>query len=161
MSLNWSTQRVKYFDDNPDKLYVKISEGNPDEYEDVNAETKGLIFGSMSIGFGTITEKNASEWYARWKMLENYDKYALCSVLREDGKYENVYLTPEIVIKHIGLSTNVSLVTTANWSKKFCLTRYNPDEDRPTYTQTKAMITVLMMEFDARVKTLNKEMEKV
>jgi hypothetical protein len=51
MSLNWSTQKVKYFDDNPDKLYVKISEGNPDEYEDVNDETKALIFGSMSVGF--------------------------------------------------------------------------------------------------------------
>ena len=161
MTLNWSTQKIKYFNDNPDKLYVKISKGNPDEHEDVNAETKGLIFGSMSVGFGTITEKNASEWYARWKMLETYDKYALCSVLSKDGKYEDVYLTPEIVIKHIGLNTNVSLVTTADWSKNFCLTRYYTDEHRPTYVQTKAMITVLMMEFDGQIKTFNKETKEI
>lgn len=161
MSLNWSTQKVKYFNDNPDNLYVKISKGNPDEYEDVNAETKALIFGSMSVGFGTITEKNASEWYARWKMCEEYDGYSLCRIVKENGKYEDVYLTPEVVIKHIGLSTNVSLMTTPNWCKTFIERRYTPDEDRPTLNQAKAKITVLMMEFDALVKTLNKEMEKV
>ena len=37
MSLDWSTQKVKHFTDNPDDLWVKYNVGTKEEYEDVNA----------------------------------------------------------------------------------------------------------------------------
>lgn len=161
MSLNWSTQKVKYFNDNPSKLYVKISEGSPNEYEDVNPETKGLIFGAMAVGFGIITKDNASEWYARWKMWEKYERFTLYSTFKEDGTCESIYLTPEVILKHIGLSMNVVDETRLNWIKRFIKRNYASSGDMPTVIQAKAMIIVSMMEFDAIVETFDKEMEKV
>lgn len=161
MSLNWSTQRVEYFKQNPDELWVKYHKGTPEEYEDVNAETKALIFGSMALGLGSITEKNASDWYARWKMYEKYEGFTLYSIYREGSGYEEVYLTPEVILKHVGLGMNVSDETTTNWCKRFSKPRHKSDEGRPTFAQTKAMVTVLKMEFDSLIKDLNKEMETV
>jgi hypothetical protein len=161
MSLNWSTQKVEYFKQNPDELWVKYRKGTPEEYEDVNAETKALIFGSMALGLGSITEKNASEWYARWKMYEKYAGFTLYSVYdKESNKINEVYLTPEVILKHIGLSMNVSDETTATWCKRFAKPMYREDE-RPTIIQAKAMVIVLKMEFDSLIKDLNKEMETV
>ena len=153
MSLDWSTQKVQYFTDNPDALWVKYHIGTPDEYEDVNAETKALIFGSMMLGFTQITEKNASEWYARWKMYEKYENHYLYSTY-QDGEIDYVYLTPEIIAKHMNLSTNVSPKSTLEWCKHFIRTDRYSQNERPTLAEAKALITVFMMEYR---ETLSKE----
>ena len=117
MSLNWSTEKVQYFKDNPDDLWVKFREGTAEEYEDVNVETKSLIFGSMAVSVGSITYKNAPLFYARWKFFEKYDNFYLYSTF--DGKTsEKVYITPEVLIKHMGLSMNVSDQSDREWAKR-------------------------------------------
>jgi hypothetical protein len=82
-------------------------------------------------------------------------------MFKEDGTYEDIYLTPEVILKHIGLGMNVSDETTTNWSKRFAKPRYKEEKDRPTFAQVKAMVIVLKMEFDSLTKDLNKEMETV
>lgn len=154
MSLDWNTTKVQYFKDHPDELWVKIKT-NFDEYDDVNAETKALIFGSMAVGLGSITNANAPEWYARWKLLEEYDGLYLYRTFGE-GTDEKVYLTPEVLLKHINLSTNVSNTTTAAWCKNFVRPSSFKSENRPTLEQAKAIITVRKMEFNKLI-----EMEKV
>ena len=119
MSLNWSTQNVRYFKDNPDDLWVKYSKGTPDEYEDVNAETKSLIFGSMALGLGSIKYSNINKWWARWKIYEKYDSFYLYSKV-VDNKIEEVYLTKDVLLKHVGLSMNVSDETDTNWATRVC-----------------------------------------
>lgn len=117
MSLNWSTENVKYFQDNPDELWVTYRKGEKDQYEDVNAETKALIFGSMALGIGCINYKNAPDFYARWKFFEKYDNFYLYSTW--DGeKSTKEYLTPKIVLKHFGLVTNVSTESETVWAKR-------------------------------------------
>ena len=117
MSLNWSTENVKYFKDHPDELWVKVNEGKPGEHEDVNIETKSLIFGSMALGIGSITYKNAPDYYARWKFFEKYDNFHLYSVW--DGEETTyTYLTPQVVVKHFGLGTNVSTESESVWVKR-------------------------------------------
>lgn len=109
MSLNWDTRNVEYFKKNPDELWVN---------DDLNVETKSLVFGSMSIGIGSITEKNCIDFYARWKTLEKLDKaFYLYSVFIDNEKTYQ-YLTMDIVRKHIGLSTNVGFESQSNWSKR-------------------------------------------
>lgn len=117
MSLNWSTENVKYFKDHPDELWVKVNEGKPGEHEDVNVETKALIFGSMALGIGEINYKTAPDFYARWKFFEKHDNFYLYSVW--DGK-ETIYtyLTPSVILKHFGLSTNVSTESESVWAKR-------------------------------------------
>ena len=34
MTLDWNTSKVKYFNDNPDDLWVKYNEGTKEEYSD-------------------------------------------------------------------------------------------------------------------------------
>lgn len=117
MSLNWSTENVKYFKDHPDELWVKVNEGKPGEHEDVNIETKSLIFGSMALGIGGITYKSAPDYYARWKFFEKYDNFHLYSVW--DGEETTyTYLTPQVVVKHFGLGTNVSTESESVWVKR-------------------------------------------
>ena len=43
MPLTWNVKNVKYYQDNLDELYVKVEEFGQ-EYEDVNAQTKTIIF---------------------------------------------------------------------------------------------------------------------
>ena len=117
MSLDWSTQKVKYFTENPDSLWVKYNEGTPEEYEDVNAETKSLIFGTMAMGINNINYKNAPEFYARWKVFEKFDDLYLYSTY--DGKESiKTYLTPDVLFKHLGLSTNANMETEAEWVRR-------------------------------------------
>jgi hypothetical protein len=121
MSLNWSTENVKYFKSHPDELWTKkkvsYEGGGEREYEDLNVETKALVFGSMAVGLGSITYKSAPDFYARWKLLEKYDNYYLFSVYTgtEDIK---TYLTPQVIVKHFGLGTNVSDESESVWAKR-------------------------------------------
>lgn len=117
MSLDWSTQKVKYFTDNPDDLWVKYNAGTKEEYEDVNAETKALIFGTMAMGINNINYKNAPDFYARWKVFEKFDDLYLYSTY--DGKeVTKTYLTPDVIFKHFGLSTNANMETEAKWVQR-------------------------------------------
>lgn len=131
MTLDWNTTKVKYFNENPDELWVTYRKGTTEEYSDVNAETKALIFGTMAIGIGNLKFNNASDFYARWKIMEKYDNLYLYSqfVYREDGTCEDglqyTYLTPDVVMKHLGLSTNVSYVSRTEWIKRYVKHRAN------------------------------------
>lgn len=114
MSLNWSTEKVKYFKDNPDELWVKYRAGEVEEYDDVNIETKSLIFGTMAVCMNEITWSKAPEFYARWKVLEKLDNFYVYSTFL-DGESVKTYLTPNMVVKHLGLGTNASRRTKTDW----------------------------------------------
>jgi hypothetical protein len=64
--------------------------------------TEALVFSTMSVMMGSITEKNWREFYSRVAMKEA----ALgASLINGDGS--PAYITPEQVRAHIGLTTNV------------------------------------------------------
>lgn len=120
MPLTWNASKIQYFIDNPDELWVKsVSFG--EEYDDVNAETKALIFGSVAISVGSITESSAPEFYGRWKVLEKFDDFCLTMVYDGSEIIRN-YLTPDVVSKHIGLSMNVSDVARTKWAAHYVRT---------------------------------------
>lgn len=150
MTLNWSVQNVKYFDENPDALWAKYNEGTPEEYEDVNAETKSLIFATMALGIGELNYKNAPDFYARWKVMEKYDNWYFVGRFI-DGKTQKSYLTPKDVIRHLNLSTNVSHETTTKWAeriyKAFSRTSYMDEENKPTLAEIKKTIRFAQHEF--------------
>ena len=76
MSLDWSTQKVKYFTENPDSLWVKYNEGTPEEYEEflqkLNFEYDAGYGGQELHGMIWLKEENTwmergeydgSEWW--------------------------------------------------------------------------------------------------
>lgn len=116
MPLTWNVANVKYYQDNLDELYIKAKEFG-EEYDDVNPETKMIIFSTMAIGIGNLSEENAPEFYGRFKVLEKLDDFYLTAYSR-DGQIVKNYITPAIVHKHIGLVTNVSWESTTAWTSR-------------------------------------------
>lgn len=149
MSLNWNAEKVKYFEDNPDDLYIHIKT-EMDDYWDVNAETKSLIFGSMIVGLGSITESNIPDWYARWKVLEKLENYYLYYKVL-DSEYEYVYISIPILEKHVGLCMNVSNEKEAGWCSRMAKHKFL-NGNQYTANQIRSLVTVNKMEFDDLMK---------
>lgn len=156
MTLDWSTKKIKHFNDNPDDLWVTYGKGTTEEYQDVNAETKALIFGTMAIGIGNLKYTNAPDFYARWKIMEKYDKIYLYSKFqyREDGTCEDdleyTYLSPSVVMKHIGLSTNVGYVSKKDWISRYVKSRANDKyiDEKPNIKDLDKMYKGFVDEFE-------------
>src|SRR3954454_3669068 len=97
MSLSWIVENIK------NRKWIC--------YDDTGAlrpVTELLIFTTMHTGMGSITEKNADEFYAR--MVIAHKLYDI-GIQMPDGK--TVLLDPIHVHQHIGLVTNVGMETRA------------------------------------------------
>ena len=74
--------------------------------------THVLIFASMHVGFGSITEKN---WEAYFERLSTVEQVLGPFRTSEEGP---VFFTPDDVKAHIGLSTNVGAESPAKFNAK-------------------------------------------
>lgn len=115
MSLNWDLSKVK----NHDKLcYEDRAEEDGSVASYLTTTTEQLIWSTMIVDLRGITPDNAAEF---WDRLSMYEK--CCGPMRfnydtESKKRTPVYYTKQDVINHIGLSTNVSPTTRAQFLKK-------------------------------------------
>jgi hypothetical protein len=102
MSLSWN------IDDFPHKVTESVEEGTGRTVYELDPITHGLVFVTMALGWGEITEKNARDFFAR---LYAYERMfgSMVRTVPEDGEGLTVprYFTPEDVREHIGLRTNV------------------------------------------------------
>jgi hypothetical protein len=126
MSLNWSIENVRDKDD----LWIEITEQEytqppplstvskrDGKFIRLNWKTTILIWVSMSLGLGKITEKNVNKWVERLAWLQKVDGAML-------GDHEqSYYVTRSDVERNIGLSMNVVDETGAAWRKKFMTNR--------------------------------------
>lgn len=72
-----------------------------------------LIWATMAIGIHAITEKNWKDFYARLAAEEK-----LFGARRRTGDGEPLFFTADEVKAHIGLHTNASRMTDAQWRKR-------------------------------------------
>ena len=91
MALNWNIEKCKD--------YKKLSTNKEWPVTDV------LIWGTMLVGLGDITEKNYKEFYARFDLIQK-----LQGAMLNKGK-EPYFITAEDVKRRIGLHTNVSAMS--------------------------------------------------
>lgn len=75
--------------------------------------TEALIWMTMAVDLGDITEKNLDEWMVRLRVVEK----TTGPILR-DGNGKDLKVTREMVERRIGLKTNVINKTRAFWAKK-------------------------------------------
>lgn len=109
MSLDWNLSKIEN--------YKEVCFSTNENGEDIlNPRTEALIWLTMAVDIGKITEENAIEFYARVSLWENMFTPMLSSF--EDHKKVYHKITPEDVKKHIGLSTNVSKISDAAWRKR-------------------------------------------
>jgi hypothetical protein len=104
MSLNWDISKIEDFDD----LWVK--DGTDEDGKDMfqlNKATDSLIWASIAVDLGSITEKNVDKWLER---------LAAISVI-DNGAWDNL-VDRDIIERHIGLKINVYPITDAKfWNK--------------------------------------------
>jgi hypothetical protein len=76
--------------------------------------TNSLIWSSMTLQLGSITEGNVKEWAFRLRMLQ-----LVGGDLPEfsDGDYK-VWITEQDIRNHIGMRTNVTTKTREQWLKQ-------------------------------------------
>jgi hypothetical protein len=102
MSLNWNVEQVV---NHEQVCFIetdeKDSEGKP--LRRMNPVTDALIWATISIKLGEITEANADDFYARLAIMEK-----LSGPFLVDGEGNSRYITPEEVKAHIGLYCNVA-----------------------------------------------------
>lgn len=100
MSLNYNLRNVRNF--NTTCL-------TPEGY--VGAVTETIIFYTMGVGIGEITEGNWADFYRRVYALEAVRG---AGVIRDGRRYK---LTPNDIREHIGLHTNASRLTATQFVK--------------------------------------------
>jgi hypothetical protein len=114
MPLNWDATNIQYFKDNPDDLWITTEECGS-ECQDLNPETKSLVFGTMSIGIGNFTESTIRDIYARWMTLHDILSFPLLQKISEGNVWEDILITKDVLKKHIGLTTNASKLADTTW----------------------------------------------
>jgi hypothetical protein len=79
-----------------------------------------LIWATIAVCMGEITEKNYREFYARIHTIELLDSSFRLST-DDKGNQERVYYTLEEVKRWIGLKTNVTTLSRAGFLKRVSL----------------------------------------
>jgi hypothetical protein len=110
MSLNWDISKIKNADD---LCWLPAGPGEKDEDRKMNPITNALIWTTMSVGMGAVTEKNHLEFFARCELVSKLSGAPLTKV--EGGKRVDINFTLEDIKAHIGISTNVSDETQGKW----------------------------------------------
>ena len=106
MGLNWDITNCK----NMESLQVEET----GEW----AITNALIWLTMGVDLGNITETNIGEFYARTKVWEFVSGPMTSKFNLETNNWDEYTLTFADIHKRIGLSTNVSNVPITAWLKR-------------------------------------------
>jgi hypothetical protein len=109
MSLNFDLRKVNQYK----RLYKKTGDGN----FKLNQISETIILSTMSVGMGSITEKNWEKFYNRLHLLETIHGSFFYS--RNRGKMIPRYITKDDVKRLIGLKVNVIDLTPGQFLKRF------------------------------------------
>lgn len=90
--------------------YEEDDEGNKTYTSYMNPITNALIWGTLGIGMGRITEANYHEFWLRLLIDDSVNGFRITEV-DDDGTRKSRSLTLEEVRDHIGLRTNVTKET--------------------------------------------------
>ena len=91
---------------------------NCDVIERLSPLTNVLIWATMSVGMGSITEANYGEFWARINMMERLTGPFLSKPTDNGKSWEPRHITLEEVKAHTGLGTNVHLESWTSWTKR-------------------------------------------
>lgn len=115
MALHWDLSRIKdqetlcWWTATEDNISAGVAKGE----QGLKAVTEALIWHTMGLGLGRITEQNVEEFWLRLQLYEKLHGYTVY-----DAKAKPRPLTWEEVTAHIGLRTNASTLTRGTWVRK-------------------------------------------
>lgn len=82
-----------------------------------NPITEAILWATIEVGIGQITEANYIEFWMRMAMVDGM-RGGRIIVTDDKGDMTKISITLEEVKQHIGLRTNVSKETTTKWYNK-------------------------------------------
>lgn len=133
MALTWDITNIE---DHKNVVWIPApTEENPEAVR-MNPVTEVLIFGTISVGLGSITDKNVDEFAARFRVIEKLHGPMLTAKNRKDR-----FVTDEEFIAHIGLVCNVSNETRSQWARRMLVNKRTSVTDqylRSFHSATKA-----------------------
>lgn len=107
MSLNYNYSAV------PD--YITVS---PFDENRIHPVTNYLIWSSLLTGMGSITKSNVDEVFRRIAVLQKLNGADIQYVDPLSKDLREIYVTRQDIVNHIGLWTNASTLTPAQFDKK-------------------------------------------
>lgn len=107
MSLDFDVSQVK------DHAKVTTSPYVVNDKKKWHPVTNALIWKSMDVDLGSITEKNVDEWWFRIRMLQLFDGAEIG--FNDDTE---AFLTKDDIKMHIGLHTNVVTKSRFAWMQR-------------------------------------------
>lgn len=122
MALRWDLSKIQ----DEDVCWVEATQDDPNHgvvagKKYMSPVTNALIWSTIAVDLGAITEANAGEFFARVRMWESvYGPFLIRAEV--DGKRPEgaaAFITESEVRSHIGLSVNVVDVPRAKWLKRF------------------------------------------
>jgi len=121
MALNWDTSEIE----NNEEVCFEEREATPTQKGGryLKALTEAFIWNTISIGIGQWNEVNASEVYARLKIIEGIDGPLIRKFNDETKDWEDYRVTPQDVLDHIGLRVNVSYESRKEWAQRIFIGR--------------------------------------
>lgn len=121
MALHYELSKIENY-----KTVCWIGEEGADDRR-MNPVTETLIFATMGVGLGGITDKNVDEFAARFRILEKIHG-AFLYKFNEDVR-EDWFLSDEDFIAHIGLGCNVTNETRAKWASRIFVNKQTSETE--------------------------------
>lgn len=109
MSLDWDLTNIK---DNETVCWIPDPTDDMPDAVSMNPVTEALIWATLAVDIGRLTEENLDEFAYRLHFWERmFSPYLI-----ENGKGRE--MTYKEIKAHVGLSTNVMNISRAQWMKK-------------------------------------------
>ena len=103
--LEWSLRNIARFKNNRNDYYTPVVNKKGQKVFDINPITKYLVYQSMVIGLGEVTQSNTDEWLIRLNFLNRL--YGSSLMTRDEkGVVKPYKIAFEDLERHIGLKTN-------------------------------------------------------
>lgn len=119
--------------------------------------TNAIIWYTIGVDLGEITDKNVGEFYARVKLWEAIQGATL-KMYKGDNKTDDTYLSFEDVRKRIGLITNVSDTSRTkfvNKAKRIMTTNRFGHSNQLTQTEIDAILANAKLEAEKKMEGAN------
>lgn len=111
MSLDWDLTKIENY---KKKCWHETEDGK----QSLNGLTETIIYMTMFIGINPITFKNIEEFYLRTFLHEKVSGPMRTGYSKEKDKFSPMYISWQDIVDHVGLTTNASSLTWAQFSKK-------------------------------------------
>jgi hypothetical protein len=144
VSLNWDVSNIQNHDE---VCFFYAPDDDPNHGVSkgdrlLNPVTNSLIWATIAVGIGDLSEVNAAEFFARLRLIERLDgPFLIRAVDPETGRRPEgpgAFITTDEVRAHIGLTTNVSFESRTRWLNRVkhdldrSVDRYKADAEKAT-----------------------------